>query len=171
MNTSVHFSSATDLWSTPDDFFAKLNQEFSFGLDVCATPENAKCAKFYTREDDGLKQDWYVPGLPAVWMNSPYGNPERPCKKVCVKKKCAKRGFHCTAYVPGIIDWVKKAVEEFRKGATVVALVPARTDSQWFQKYVLPYAELRFVKGRLKFGGHKNAAPFPSVVAIYRGVK
>jgi phage N-6-adenine-methyltransferase len=174
----VHFSSKTDLWSTPQDFFDELNAEFNFTLDVCATAENAKCRWYYgTGTDalwpDGLQVEWCeVAEGGAAWMNPPYGNPEHPCRKNCNKKKCEKRGTHCFKYVPGIIDWVKKAVEEQAKGVTIVALLPARTDTTWFQKYVFPYAELppnRWVRGRLKFGGSKNSAPFPSVVAVYRG--
>lgn len=51
-------SSSTDEWATPQELFDKLNGAFHFTLDPCATPENAKCSKFYTREQDGLKQDW-----------------------------------------------------------------------------------------------------------------
>lgn len=138
----VHFSSASVEHATPQDFFDKLNAEFHFTLDVCATPENAKCQQFYPPEIDGLKQAWSQDADGgAVWMNPPYGRE--------------------------IGKWVQKAAEE--KLVTVVALLPARTDTKWFQDWVLPYAELRWVRGRLKFGNAKNAAPFPSVVAVYRG--
>lgn len=60
MNTEVMFSSATDLWATPQSFFDQLNAEFHFNLDPCATPENAKCKKFFTKEVDGLRQNWGV---------------------------------------------------------------------------------------------------------------
>lgn len=143
----VHFSSATVEWSTPDYFFKRLNTEFNFHLDVCATPQNRKCARFYTEADDGLSKSWEVHPSGAVWCNPPY-----------------KRGV--------IGKWVEKAhAEADYLQVTVVCLLPARTDTAWFQDYVLPYAELRFVRGRLKFGGSKNSAPFPSVVAIYRGHK
>jgi len=138
MNTSLHFSSATPEWATPQDFFDKLNAEFSFTLDPCCTHENAKCAKHYTREEDGLAQDWTKD---VVWMNSPYGRP--------------------------IKDWVKKAYESAQGGATVVCLVPARTDTRWFQDFCLK-GEVRFVRGRLKFGGCANSAPFPSAVVVFR---
>lgn len=148
----VHFSSKTDLWSTPQAFFDTLNEEFHFALDVCATPENAKCEAYYTEYQDGLSQSWFLHlariGKPngAVWMNPPYGRE--------------------------IGKWVEKAYRQATEfGCTVVALLPARTDTKWFQEFVLPYAELRWVRGRLKFGGSKNSAPFPSVVAIYRGRK
>lgn len=136
----VHFSSASVEHATPQDFFDKLNAEFGFTLDVCATADNAKCAAYINSKTDGLSQQW----LGSVcWMNPPYGRE--------------------------IGKWVQKAAEESRRGTTVVALLPARTDTKWWHEWVAPYAELRFVKGRLKFGGAKNSAPFPSVVAVYRG--
>lgn len=61
--------------------------------------------------------------------------------------------------------WVKKAAES---EATVVMLLPARTDTIWFHDYILPNAEIRFIKGLLKFGGSKNSAPFPSMICIFR---
>lgn len=65
----VHYSSDTPEWSTPQAFFDKLNDEFHFETDVCANPENAKCEKFYTKEDDGLSINW----TGVCWMNPPYG--------------------------------------------------------------------------------------------------
>lgn len=58
MKTDVLFSSATDLWETPQEFFDELDKEFHFTVDVCATPENAKCARYFTQEQDGLRQKW-----------------------------------------------------------------------------------------------------------------
>lgn len=135
MNTDVMFSSKTDLWATPQDFFDKLNEEFHFETDVCALPENAKCAHYYTPEQDGLAQEWE--GI--CWCNPPYGRE--------------------------VGKWVKKAAEA---NATVVMLLPARTDTRWFHDYIYGKAEIRFIKGRLKFGGQKNAAPFPSMVVVFR---
>lgn len=144
MNTAVMFSSATDEWATPQDFFDQLNQEFHFTLDPCATHESAKCARYFTEEDNGLAQDW---AREVVFMNPPYGR------------------------VLG--QWVKKAFEESIKGATVVCLLPARTDTKWFHDYIYNRSEIRFIKGRLKFGDSKNSAPFPSMVVIFNraGVK
>jgi len=137
MNSAVHFSSATDLWSTPQDFYDELNKEFNFTLDPCATNDNAKCAKYFTVEDDGLSQSW---DGEVVFMNPPYGRV--------------------------IGDWMKKASES---AATVVCLVPARTDTRWWHDYVIGGdAEVRFIKGRLKFGGQKNSAPFPSAIVIFK---
>jgi site-specific DNA-methyltransferase (adenine-specific) len=132
-----HFSSQTCEWSTPLDLFKKLDDEFKFTLDPCATKENAKCEKFFTIRENGLAQSWEGE---RVFVNPPYGNQ--------------------------INKWVKKAYEE-RLNAYVVMLLPARTDTRWWHNYVYWQAELRFLKGRLKFGGVKNPAPFPSVIAIF----
>ena len=137
----VHYSSKTNEWSTPQDFFNELNKEFNFTLDPCATSENAKCTKYFTVEDDGLKQDW---SNDVVFMNPPYGRE--------------------------IKYWVQKAYEESLKGATVVCLIPSRTDTQYWHDYIFGKADdIRFLKGRLKFGGSKNPAPFPSAVIVYKG--
>lgn len=135
---AVMFSSATDLWATPQDFFNKLDAEFHFDVDVCALPENAKCSRYFTPEQDGLAQQW----TGKIWCNPPYGRQ--------------------------IGRWVKKAEESSKAGATVVMLLPARTDTKWFHKYIYGQAEVRFIPGRLKFGGAKNSAPFPSMVVIFR---
>lgn len=129
------FSSKTDLWSTPQSLFDKLNAEFNFSLDVCAIAENAKCEKFFTPVDDGLLQEWQG----VCWCNPPYGSE--------------------------IGKWVKKAYES---KSTVVLLLPARTDTRWFHEYIYGKAEIRFIKGRLKFGDGKNSAPFPSMVVVMR---
>lgn len=138
MNTEVMFSSKSDMWETPQDFFDKLNEEFHFTVDVCAIPENAKCEKFFSPKNDGLKQEWEG----VCWCNPPYGR---------------KIGL-----------WVEKAYVASTWGATVVMLLPARTDTKWFHEYIYNKAEIRFIKGRLKFGNSKTAAPFPSMVVIYR---
>lgn len=139
MNNEIMFSSKTDEWSTPQDFFDKLNEEFHFDLDVCANESNHKCALYYDREQDGLKMPWKDH---VVWCNPPYGRE--------------------------IGKWVKKAYFENRAhGTTIVMLLPARTDTKWFHNYVLWKAHVRFIQGRLKFGDCKNSAPFPSMLAIY----
>lgn len=135
------YSSASVEWSTPQEVFDKLNSEFHFTLDVAATPENAKCERYYTKAEDGLKMPW---GGGSVWCNPPYGRE--------------------------IGLWVKKAYESAHEsGGVVVMLIPVRTDTKWFHDYVLHRAEIRFIAGRLKFGGAKNSAPFPSMVVIFRG--
>lgn len=138
------FSSATDEWATPDDFYKKLDAEFDFMLDVCATAANAKVGAFYTPEENGLLMSWsaFLEAFGgSAWMNPPYSQ---------------------------IAKWMEKAYVESQKGATVVCLVPSRTDTRWWHSWVEGKAEVRFVKGRLKFGGSKNSAPFPSAVVIFR---
>jgi phage N-6-adenine-methyltransferase len=135
-NMNVHFSSATEMWATPQDFFDKYNDIFDFKTDVCASPENAKCTVYYTEQMDGLAQEWKG----SCWMNPPYGR--------------------------AIKDWMRKAYESSLKGATVVCLVPARTDTAWWHDYAIK-GDIEFIRGRLKFGGHKNSAPFPSAVVVF----
>lgn len=134
------YSSATDQWATPQAFFDKLNAEFGFTLDPCALPSNAKCTKYYTPTDNGLLQDW---GGESVFCNPPYGRP--------------------------MYEWMRKCSEEASKpNTTAVALIPARTDTRWFHDYIYHKAkEIRFIKGRLKFGSAKIAAPFPAMVVIF----
>lgn len=137
---SVHFSSKSNEWTTPQYLFDELNEEFNFTLDPCATDENAKCSKYFTIEDDGLSKDW---SNDVVFMNPPYG---REIKK-----------------------WIKKAYEESLNGATVVCLIPARTDTTYWHDFIFDKADdIRFLKGRLKFGNGKNSAPFPSSIVVYK---
>ena len=141
MNTDVLFSSKTDQWATPQWFFDELNNEFHFTLDPCADEYNHKCEKYFTKEQDGLLQNWEGE---TVFCNPPYGNKET-----------------------GL--WTKKCYEESLKpNTTVVLLIPARTDRISFNEYIYGKAEIRFIKGRLKFGDGKNTAPFPSMVVIFR---
>ena len=131
------FSSKTDLWATPQSFFVDLDSEFGFELDVCALPSNAKCERYFTPADDGLSQTWSG----VCWMNPPYG------KEIGL--------------------WMRKAYLSSRQGATVVCLVPARTDTRWWHDYAMR-GQIRFIKGRLKFGDAKANAPFPSAVVIFQ---
>jgi phage N-6-adenine-methyltransferase len=135
---SIHFSSKTETWETPQDFFDALDREFGFETDVCALPENAKCRRYFTPDVDGLKQTWRG----VCWMNPPYGRV--------------------------IAAWMKKAFESAQEGATVVALVPARTDTRWWHDYAKRSSEIRFVKGRLRFGDAAASAPFPSALVVFR---
>jgi phage N-6-adenine-methyltransferase len=134
----VHFSSNTPEWATPQEFFDALNEEFGFTLDPCSTDENHKCSKYFTAATNGLAQDW---ANDVVFMNPPYGRT--------------------------IGVWMKKAYESSVAGATVVCLVPSRTDTKWWHEYAMK-GEIRFIKGRLKFGGHQNAAPFPNAVIVFK---
>ncbi len=136
---SVHFSSDRDDWATPQAFFDKLNDEFNFTLDPCCTHESAKCEKHYTVEDDGLSKSW---SGETVFMNPPYGRE--------------------------IGRWMEKAHMEASAGALVVCLVPSRTDTEWWHEHAMCADEVRFVRGRLKFGDGANSAPFPSAVVVFK---
>lgn len=127
-------------WPTPQAFFDQLAREFSFTLDAAADKENAKCARYYTAEDDGLTQPWEG----VVWCNPPYGR--------------------------GIDAWIRKGWESAQAGATVVMLLPLRTSPAYFHDYILGKAEIRFVRGRITFkkGEKGHNAPFDSMVVIYR---
>lgn len=140
MNKELMFSSKSNEWETPIEFYEKLNDEFNFNLDPCCTHENAKCARHFTILEDGLKQDWEGH---IVFMNPPYGRDIR--------------------------KWVQKAYEESKKpNTTVVCLIPARTDTSYWHDYIFGKAkDIRFIRGRLKFGNRKNAAPFPSAVIVF----
>lgn len=140
-NQGVFFNpeTTTEVWETPQDFFDNLNNIFNFTLDVCADPENAKCDKYFTKEDDGLQQEW----TGNVWMNPPYGRV--------------------------IGKWVQKAFESVQTGSADIAvcLVPARTCSEWWHKYCMR-GEIWLIRHRLRFGGSKINAPFPNAVVIFR---
>jgi phage N-6-adenine-methyltransferase len=138
-NLKVHFSSDKQTWETPQAFFDMLDAEFHFSLDVCATVWTAKCRRYFTKEDDGLSMEWSG----VCWMNPPYGR--------------------------DIGAWLAKAYQStISNDATVVCLIPARTDTAWWHDYVMKANEIRLIRGRLKFGGAKNSAPFPSAVVVFR---
>lgn len=143
MVTGGIFTSDKNIWETPQSLFDELNEEFEFTLDAAASDWNHKLDNYYTIEEDGLLQDW---GGQTVWCNPPYGNKET-----------------------GI--WTRKCYEESLKpNTTVVLLLPARTDRKSFHDYIYHNAEIRFVKGRLKFemGGEPiGTAPFPSMLCIF----
>ena len=147
MNNELMFSSKTNELETPNDYFNTLNSEFNFTLDPCATSENAKCEKYFTKADDGLKQNW---GGETVFCNPPYGRQ--------------------------INEWVKKCYQESQKPNTkVVMLIPARTDTKYFHEFIYDESTnsfkdcvtVKFLKGRLKFGDGKSPAPFPSMLVIF----
>jgi site-specific DNA-methyltransferase (adenine-specific) len=135
------FSSKSNDWATPQSFFDKLDGIFGpFTLDAAASSDNYKVSKHYTESDDSLSQDW---SGNRVFLNPPYGR--------------------------NLKDWVKKAYEEGQKdNTTVVMLIPARTDTKYWHDYVMKADEIRFVRGRIKFGDETNSAPFPSAVIVFR---
>lgn len=127
----------TDVWSTPQWLFDALDKEFGFTLDPCTDGTNTKCAKFFTSDENGLLKDW---GTETVFMNPPYSE----CEK-----------------------WMRKALGSAHHGATVVCLVPARTDTAWWHECAMK-GEIRFLRGRLVFGNAKENAPFPSAIIVFR---
>lgn len=126
-------------WATPDSVYFPLHEEFNFTLDPCADETNHKCDTYFTIEDDGLSQSWEGH---TAFINPPY--------------KYTKL-------------WVEKACDEYIKnGVTSVLLIPARPDTKAWQEIIAPYAaQIRFLKGRIKFVGAKDPAPFPSAVVIF----
>lgn len=165
-NLDALFTCKDLTWATPQHVFVALDAEFGFDLDVCASEENAKCNSYFCEPAacdlchgtgkvdgldclscDGLKQAWHSfsvsrPGPVTCWMNPPYGS--------------------------AIKHWIQKAYEEAQQGATVVCLIPARTDTAYWHNYVMKASEIRLVRGRLKFGNAKDSAPFPSAIVIFR---
>ena len=139
MRWSVLFSSKRQDWATPQDLFRELDNEFRFSLDACATSMNAKCRRYFSPTQDGLHQDW---GRERVWCNPPYDD---------------------------IRSWLAKGHQSAQRGALCVFLIPARTDTiAWHEHVMQPNVEVRFIQGRLRFGNATNAAPFPSVLVIFR---
>ena len=131
-------------WETPQDFFDELNKEFNFQLDVCSDGKNYKVLPTYTKLNNAFDNNWNNDSCGGwKWMNPPYGRE--------------------------IGKWVERASRE--RG--VVALLPARTDTKYFHKYIYkqPNTEIRFIKGRLKFKRKQKisgSAPFPSMIVIFK---
>lgn len=148
MNTELMFSKASDEWSTPQDLFDALDKEFGFDLDAAATRENCKVQPWLDPMINALIAHWHDCGR-IVWLNPPYSK---------------------------VNQFIEKAALEASCGCTVVCLIPARTDTRMWHSYVWdtdqhkprPGVEVRFLKGRLKFGNSRNSAPFPSAVVIFR---
>lgn len=150
------FSSMSGNWQTPIELFRELDKEFHFNLDPCTTEDNPLGTRFYySKEMDGLNKTWYrylwgvslgdgFTQIKSVFVNPPYGR---------------KIGL-----------WIEKAYKESQRGCTVVMLIPSRTDTVWWHRWVMKAEEIRFIKGRLKFGGAKNSAPFPSAIVVFRGI-
>ena len=125
-------------WSTPTDLYNELDQEFHFDCDVCATPQNAKTNKYYTKKEDGLKQEWKG----TCFANPPYGR--------------------------GLNQWVEKAFNSaINDKATTVMLLPVRSDTNWFHDYCLKSNDIRYLRGRLKFNDGEGSAPFPNMVVVF----
>jgi len=135
----ILLSSGREDYETPQELFNELNKEFGFTLDPCATDETAKCIKYYTLKDDGLSKDWTGE---IVFCNPPYNSKQDA--------------------------WVHKCYEHGKHGGIAVMLIPARTDTKRFHEHILGKAEIRFIRGRLKFkGGRHDSAPFPSMIVVF----
>lgn len=145
MSGRILFSSASDNYWTPKDFFQRVDEIYGpFDLDVAASADNTKCEKFFTKEDDGLSKDWYG----NVWCNPPYGL--------------------------GIRDWMKKAWNEIEadNAKLVCFLVPARTDTKWFHEIAMEHAnEIVFIKGRIRFENSPYGSTFPSMLVLFQKLK
>ena len=137
----VMFSSKSNEWATPQSFFDKLNEMYGpFTLDAAASDKNYKVDTYLTVDDDALSADW---SGNTVFLNPPYGR--------------------------GLKEWIRKSYQEGQKqDTTVVMLIPARTDTKYWHDYVMKADEIRFVRGRIKFGDETNSAPFPSAVVVFR---
>ena len=133
-------SSKSDEWTTPIELFDALHNRFIFDLDAAASDENHLCDRYYTKEHDGLRQSWE---WRRVFCNPPYSQ---------------------------IARWAEKFQEESSRALLIVALVPARTDTRWWHKYIMTADKIVYIRGRLKFSNSKNSAPFPSALAIWLGL-
>jgi site-specific DNA-methyltransferase (adenine-specific) len=141
-NGNQLFSSKKNEWGTPWALFEEVNQEFNFCLDAAASKENAKCSEYFTKETDGLTQNWAdKTDKGAIWLNPPYGRE--------------------------IGLWVEKAHTESLRGCCVVVLTFVRSDTKWWNEYAMKAAEIRLIPGRVSFGGSKNSAPAPSCLLIF----
>ncbi|MBZ6000932.1 phage N-6-adenine-methyltransferase [Leuconostoc gelidum] len=142
MNKDLMFSSKKMDWETPQVLFEQLNRKFKFDLDACASDENHKIDNYFTEKDDALVQKWGG----NVFVNPPYGR--------------------------SIGDFIKKAYEEHLRDPNrfIVMLVPSRTDTRYWQDYVIDKSTIKYIRGRLKFevdGVATDAAPFPSALVVY----
>lgn len=149
MDKSLMFSSNKQDWETPQWLFEELDSEFDFVLDAAANENNSKCQEYYTEETNSLKQDWSK--FDSIYINPPYDSKKQN-------------------------EFIKKAYETNKEyGNTIVLLIPARTDTKRWHDFIFEKAEVRFLKGRLNFETngepHKNPAPFPSAIVIYKGNK
>jgi site-specific DNA-methyltransferase (adenine-specific) len=141
---SAVFSKNSDEWETPAALFEILDKEFHFQVDAAATKENAKLSVYFEDLDavPTLETNWYLKDAwERFWLNPPYSK---------------------------IGAFMKKAYEESLKGAVVVCLIPSRTDTAYWHDYCMKAHEIRFIRGRLKFGDGKGSAPFPSCIVIFK---
>lgn len=194
MLTEGMTSSASTEWGTPDSLYDPYDELYGFTLDGAASHANAKTARYCTVDGtfertllngpqklsdlDGLNFSWEGE---RVWLNPPWGEAENPCRTNCKKDGCAKRGWHTPIYLPGTEDFLRKVRDEFlRHRALVVCALPARTDVGWFHDFVLPYARIQWLKGRVHYIDPEGPAriaeglkpregpPVGTLIAVYR---
>lgn len=137
------FDSLKQEWTTPQDLFDKLNKEFNFNFDLAADETNTKCKKFFSKEDNALSKEWHG----RCWLNPPYG----------------EKNYR-------ISDWVKKCFEEvysYERCDIVVILIPARTNTKWWNNYIMKAQEVRFILGRPKFGNAIHGLPQPLALVVF----
>lgn len=190
MNNALMFATGNNATGTPLDFFADMDRRAGgFGCDVAADKMLTLCEDWFGPDHDDparrdcLSVDW--PINKPNWLNPPYGDPEMPCRRLkngelrCSKKRCKTRGWHTDMYIPGCIDFVRKAEEQRQRGVETWALLAARTDVEWFHEFVwdAQYQQPRsgrsveFIRGRLIFrrAGKPDPAPFPSMIVMFYG--
>jgi phage N-6-adenine-methyltransferase len=131
-------------WETPKIIFDRLNKEFIFTLDLAASSVNAKCTNYYSKSDNAFKHTWN--GI--CWLNPPFGSKEYPLRK-----------------------WIEKAYRDSKKGATVVILLPVRSNTNWWHEFCMHAKEVRFIRGRLKFGDMVHGLPQPLAIVIFENHK
>lgn len=143
MVDAVLFSSNTGVWATPQKFYDDYNAEWCFDLDAAADKNNHKCDRWLGPDSDICEDALSLHEWPGknIWLNPPYGRE--------------------------LYAWIEKAYRQSALGKNIVLLLPARTDTRWFHEFCVG-AETTFIKGRLHFGGSKDAAPFPSMVVVFR---
>jgi len=118
-----------------------------------------------------LRLDWATPDSVYSKLDREFNFDFDPCpinhEHDGLKIPWRKSNFVNPPYGREIGNWIKKGYEEHLKGKIVVFLIPSRTDTKWWHDYIMKADEIRFIRGRLKFGGSKNSAPFPSCIAIF----
>jgi site-specific DNA-methyltransferase (adenine-specific) len=141
------FHSDRQDWTTPPEVFDPLHREFCFDLDAAASADNSLAPSFISKEEDALRTEWGEGR--RVWVNPPFGTKGNGSLK----------------------QWVTRAYEQSRKGNLVVILIPARTNTTWFHDICLTHGEVRFIKGRPKFGGAKHGLPWPLCLIVFNGLQ